>query len=490
MSEWVKAMVDIIIQYGGFGLFIVSFAESSIFPIPPDLILIPLSIINHELALFYAALTTFASVIGGLFGYYIGAKAGRPILMRFFAEGKIKKVEEYFIKYGGWAVAIAGLTPIPYKLFTIASGVFKVRKSVFVNASILGRGIRFFLEGAIIYMMGDQAQRIISEYFDVLTIGMAVVGALAYSIYYLFKKKKSGENRILNEFFSRGISNNKYAAAVYKKLEKNYGRFIFLILSIALMALSFEFLFLQSQCNFLLYIYILTIIFIVGILLYAFIFRDSTTDLWSFKFFIKRAIAAEIVILALAAGLAYEIGSSNLVYMDKAVNNWIIPIRNTSITGFMEGVSFFASSAFLPFAFIFCFYLLAFRCEKPKAGFVLLINILGANIIKILTKNIFKRARPEYAMIIEKEYSFPSGHALIGFAFYTMLAYMVFKYYKGPWKRIITGFLIIFPIIISFSRLYLGVHYASDVFAGLLLGTSWLIFGICIDKYFFSHVLK
>ena len=483
MSEWVKAMVDIIVQYGGFGLFIVSFAESSFFPIPPDLILIPLAIINHELALFYAALTTFSSVIGGLFGYYIGAKAGRPILLKFFAEEKIKKVEEYFVRYGGWAVAIAGLTPIPYKLFTIASGVFKIRKSVFVNASILGRGIRFFAEGAIIYMMGDQAQRIISEYFDVLTIGIAAAGALAYFIYYLIKKKKYGKHRVSAGLFSRGISNNKYAAAVYKKLVNNYGGFIFLILSIVLMSFSFEFFFLQLRYEFLLYLYIPVIFLIIGILFYIFIFRNSDNSLGPFKSLIQYAIAAEIIILALAAGLAYGIGNDTVAHMDQTVNGWIMPMRNAFMTGFMHGVSFFASSAFLPFAVALCFCLLVFRGKRLKAGFILLINILGANFIKIFIKNIFKRARPEYAIIIEKEYSFPSGHSFIGFTFYAMLAYMVFKYYNGPYKRLMTGFFIIFPIIIAFSRLYLGVHYASDVFAGLLLGTSWLIACIIMDNW-------
>ena len=146
-------------------------------------------------------------------------------------------------------------------------------------------------------------------------------------------------------------------------------------------------------------------------------------------------------------------------------------------------LSFFGSSAFLPFAVIYCFYLLVFRQKRPRTGFILLTNILGANFLKIFLKNIFKRPRPEYAMIAAKEYSFPSGHSLIGFTFYTMLAYMLFKYYNGPWKRTITGFLIVFPITIAFSRLYLGVHYASDVFAGLLLGTSWLIVCIILDKW-------
>lgn len=484
MSEWIKAMVDMIIQYGGVGLFIVSFAESSFFPIPPDLILIPLAIINHKLAIFYAALTTFSSVLGGIFGYYIGVKAGRPILLRFFSEVKIGKVENYFKKYGGWAVAVAGLTPIPYKLFTIASGVFKIRKSVFINASILGRGARFFAEGAIIYIMGDRAQSLISEYFDVLTIGIAIIGALAYFIYSLTKKKNKIEKRTSDRLLSRGINNNKYGTFIYKKLSNRYGRFMFLILSMLLMSLSFEFLFFQSQYEILLYVYILVIILIIGILLYIFTFRNTTRESECFNSFITKAIVAEVILLALAGGLAYGIENNNLIHMDKTLSSLVALVRSDFMTDFMSIMSFFASSYFLPFAFLFSFYLLVFRWKKIKSGFILLINILGANLIKILIKNIFKRARPEYAMIIEKEYSFPSGHSFVGFAFYTMLAYMVYRHYNGPGKRIITSFLVVFPIIIAISRLYLGVHYASDVFAGLLLGASWLIFCIALDKYF------
>lgn len=234
----------------------------------------------------------------------------------------------------------------------------------------------------------------------------------------------------------------------------------------------------------LLYIYMLVIASIIGILIYSFVFRNIEKQCETFNSFIKKAAAAEVILLALSAGLAYGLKNNSLLHMDETVHSWIIMIRSEFMTSFMHTMSFFASSYFLPFAAVISFYFLASKLKNLWAGFILLINIVGANFVKIFIKNIFKRIRPEYAIIIEKEYSFPSGHSFIGFTFYTMLAYMIYKNYSGPWKRSIIIFLVVFPIIIAISRLYLGVHYASDVFAGILMGTSWLIFCIALYKYY------
>ena len=125
-------MEDFFIQNGAWGLFILAFTEASFFPIPPDIVLLPLGLLSPARVLYYAAITSIASTLGGIFGYFIGVRAGRPILSRFIKENNFHKIEEMFDRYGGWAVAVAGFTPIPYKVFTIASGVFHMDFTTFV----------------------------------------------------------------------------------------------------------------------------------------------------------------------------------------------------------------------------------------------------------------------------------------------------------------------------------------------------------------------
>lgn len=179
------------IQNGAWGLFILSFAEASFFPIPPDAVLLPLSIFSHDMALYYAAVTSFASTLGGVFGYFIGAKAGRPILYRFIKQDNFHKIEEMFARYGGWAVAVAGFTPIPYKVFTIASGVFHMRFTTFFIAAFLSRSARFFLEAIVIYIMGEDALSYINELLGPGSFILAIACAIVYFIAKrLYRKNK------------------------------------------------------------------------------------------------------------------------------------------------------------------------------------------------------------------------------------------------------------------------------------------------------------
>ncbi|WRP06825.1 YqaA family protein [Rossellomorea aquimaris] len=190
MSELLHAFEAWLLDYGVWGLILVSFADSSFFPIPPDVLLIPLAIANPDSALLYALYTTIASVIGALLGWWIGKKLGRPILVYFFSEKRIQKVEEYFNKYGAMALLIAGLTPVPYKIFTIFAGVSGVKIRVLIIWSIIGRGIRFFLEGAIILALGAKAKPFIEENFTLLTLGAGGVLIAVYLVYLVIKQRK------------------------------------------------------------------------------------------------------------------------------------------------------------------------------------------------------------------------------------------------------------------------------------------------------------
>lgn len=180
LIDWTRGLI----VYGPWALFILAFAESSFFPIPPDILLIALSCSNPSNALFYALITTAASVLGGMFGYAIGLKGGRPILEKFISQEKITMVQNYYQKYDAWAIAIAGFSPLPYKVFTVSAGTFFINFKRFTIASILSRGARFFLEGAIIMIVWPIVKDSISEddlqkyinYLSILVVAMVILG--------------------------------------------------------------------------------------------------------------------------------------------------------------------------------------------------------------------------------------------------------------------------------------------------------------------------
>lgn len=145
-------------RYALWALALVAFVESSFFPIPPDVLLIPMIIAAPRKAFIFATVATVASVIGGLFGYFIGYSLfdtiGQPILDFY---GKGAHFEEFRVRYnewGAWAVLIAGVTPFPFKVITIASGVTALNLPVFVVASIVARALRFFIVAALLYRFG------------------------------------------------------------------------------------------------------------------------------------------------------------------------------------------------------------------------------------------------------------------------------------------------------------------------------------------------
>ncbi|MCL6616699.1 MAG: DedA family protein [Anoxybacillus ayderensis] len=187
MSQWIHHLEQWLLEFGVIGLVIVSFTESSFFPIPPDVLLIPLSIAQPEKALWFSFLTTVASVFGALLGWYIGKKFGRPILRYFISDEKMDKVEQYFQQYGAMAIVIAGFTPIPYKVFTIFSGISNINIRTLLFWSFIGRGARFFAEGLIIFMLGAQAKTFIEQHFTTITIVGGIVIIIAFLIYKRFK---------------------------------------------------------------------------------------------------------------------------------------------------------------------------------------------------------------------------------------------------------------------------------------------------------------
>lgn len=165
--------------YGAWALFILAFSESSFFPIPPDVLLIALAIGKPEKSLKFAGLCATGSVLGGIVGYFIGwqfmAAIGERIVAFYGLTEKIVQIELLYNQYDAWAVGIAGFTPIPYKVFTITAGAFKIDFLVFVLASAVSRSARFFLLGLLIYVFGPSIQSFIDRYFNILAVAFTVL---------------------------------------------------------------------------------------------------------------------------------------------------------------------------------------------------------------------------------------------------------------------------------------------------------------------------
>lgn len=173
-----------------FILVILAFAESSFFPIPPDILLIAMALANPAGALFYALITTLSSVVGGIFGYFIGQKGGKPILAKVAHGGKIDLVKRYYQRYDALAVGIAAFTPIPYKVFTIAAGVFDLNFHRFILFSFLGRGGRFFLIGGLIWLFGPIIKEFLDQYFELAVLGFTVLLIGGFYVLNLLSKHK------------------------------------------------------------------------------------------------------------------------------------------------------------------------------------------------------------------------------------------------------------------------------------------------------------
>ncbi len=178
---WFSALYRRVMQwsrhrYATFWLLLVSFTEASCFVVPPDVMLAPMSLAKPHKAWFYAAITTLASVMGGLLGYVIGIYAFHwiePFLATLGYMDAYLTAVGWFQQWGGWAIFLAGFTPIPYKIFTIASGVVGMAVGPFVIGSLVGRGLRFFLVAGLMRWGGVELETQLHRWID--RIGWATV---------------------------------------------------------------------------------------------------------------------------------------------------------------------------------------------------------------------------------------------------------------------------------------------------------------------------
>lgn len=165
--------------YALWALACVSFIESSFFPIPPDVLMIPMIIAAPRRAFLIAAVATVSSVLGALLGYYIGAvlfeTVGAPVLAFY---GKDAYFDEFAVTYnawGAWAVLIAGITPFPFKVITIASGATGLSLPVFILASLLARALRFFVVATLLWRFGAPIQQFIERHLSLVFCAFVVL---------------------------------------------------------------------------------------------------------------------------------------------------------------------------------------------------------------------------------------------------------------------------------------------------------------------------
>lgn len=180
--EWTLSLAER--KLSGLWLALISFAEASFFPIPPDILLLPLCLGNLKKAFSFALICSVASVLGGLAGYAIGAFAWEGLATSFFeyvpgfTEEKFDRIQEWYAEWGWPLVFLAGFSPIPYKIFTIASGVLGMALAPFILASAVSRSARFFLVAALVSKFGEPMKQKIDKHFNLLALvfGLLLVG--------------------------------------------------------------------------------------------------------------------------------------------------------------------------------------------------------------------------------------------------------------------------------------------------------------------------
>ncbi len=177
LYDWVLHWAET--PYGIPALFLLSFSESSFFPVPPDVLLIALAISIPKKSFKFAAICMIGSVLGGVLGYGIGLygyeMVGKPIVDFYHGQEIMNMIKLQYEQHGFVGILIAAITPIPYKVFTIASGVFEFDFLSFVTASIIGRSTRFFVVAGLIWKFGPSIKNFIDKYFNLLCIAFMVL---------------------------------------------------------------------------------------------------------------------------------------------------------------------------------------------------------------------------------------------------------------------------------------------------------------------------
>lgn len=180
---WVLSLAES--KYSVYALAVLAFIESAFFPIPPDVLQIALSVAKPKRSFWYATITSIFSVLGGIFGYYIGLflfeSVGKLIIASLGYEQYFSLVGELFKANAFISILAAAFTPIPYKVFTIAAGVWQVGLPVLILASVIGRPARFFLVATLTYFFGERVKIFLERYFNLATLALFILIVLGFT---------------------------------------------------------------------------------------------------------------------------------------------------------------------------------------------------------------------------------------------------------------------------------------------------------------------
>jgi len=188
LYDWVIALAGH--RHALWALAAIAFIESSVFPIPPDVLMIPMIVARPSRAFLIATVATLASVTGGMLGYYIGwglmDAVGRPVLEFYGAQGSFDDLARRFNEYGAWAVLVAGVTPFPYKVITIFSGATHLNLALFVTVSFIARSLRFFLIAVLLWRFGAPMRDFIERRLGIVfTVFVVLLFGSFYFVRYL-----------------------------------------------------------------------------------------------------------------------------------------------------------------------------------------------------------------------------------------------------------------------------------------------------------------
>jgi membrane protein YqaA with SNARE-associated domain len=177
LYHWTLKLADS--PHAPFALGVIAFAESSFFPVPPDVILVPMSLARPQRALLYAAICTMGSVAGGILGYAIGALLFETVghwLIQLYGYGpRVEEIRALYAQWGWAFILIKGVTPIPYKIVTITSGLLAYSLPLFILLSFITRGARFFVVAALLNKFGERLKILLEKYFGIFIIALICV---------------------------------------------------------------------------------------------------------------------------------------------------------------------------------------------------------------------------------------------------------------------------------------------------------------------------
>ena len=191
LSDWVVGFAES--DWAVLILAVNSFTESIFFPVPPDVLLIGIAVLEPERALWLAGIVTVSSVAGAVVGHWLGRRWGRPLFHRLVSPAKTETVERLFRKYGAWAILLAAFSPVPYKVFAILARVLELDRRSFVAASAAGRGARFFAIGVLVFFYGEEIEGFIGDNFEILTLAVTAAALLVLGVVLAARRRRNSD---------------------------------------------------------------------------------------------------------------------------------------------------------------------------------------------------------------------------------------------------------------------------------------------------------